>query len=57
MIQVWKILHEQDHEDKNKWFSSSYLPGENERQRQTSMSSEPLNMKLPVCTPKYEETY
>ena len=46
MIQVWKILHEQDHVDKNKWFSSPYVPGENERQ--TRMSSDPLNLKCPV---------
>ena len=46
MIQVWKILHEHDHVDKNKWFSSSYVPGENERQAR--MSSDPLNLKLPV---------
>ena len=32
--------------DKNKWFSSAYVPGENERQ--TKMSSDPLNLKLPV---------
>ena len=41
-----KILHEHDHVDKNKWFSSAYEPGENERQ--TRMSSNPLNLKLPV---------
>ena len=29
MIQVWKILHGHDHVDKNKWFSSAYVPGEN----------------------------
>ena len=54
MIQVWKILHGHDHVNKNKWFSSAYVPGENERQ--TRMSSDPLNLKLPylVCTPKYE---
>ena len=46
MIQVWKILHGHDHGDKNKWFSSAYLPGENERQ--TRMSSDPLNLKIPV---------
>ena len=46
MIQVWKILHGHDHVDKNKWFSSAYLPGENERQ--TRMSSDPLNLKIPV---------
>ena len=46
MIQVWKILHEQDHVDKNKWFSSAYLPGENERL--TRMSSDPLNLKILV---------
>ena len=42
MIQVWKILHGQDHVDKNKWFSSAYLPRENERP--TRMSSDPLNL-------------
>jgi len=42
--------------DKNKWFTSAYAPGENERQ--TRMSSDPLNLKLPVlCTQKYEETF
>ena len=46
MIQVWKILHEHAHVDKNKWFSSAYVPGENERQ--TRISSDPLNLKLPV---------
>ena len=46
MIQVWKIFHEHDHVNKNKWFSSAYVPGENERQ--TRMSSDPLNLKLPV---------
>ena len=46
MIQVWKILHGHDHVDKNKWISSAYVPGENERQ--TRMSSDPLNLKLPV---------
>ena len=29
MIQVWKIFHGHDHVDKNKWFSSAYVPGEN----------------------------
>ena len=46
MIQVWKILHEHDHVDKNKWLSSAYVPGENERQ--TRMSSDPLNLKIPA---------
>ena len=45
MIQVWKILHGQDHVDKNKWFRSAYLSGENERQ--TRISSDPLNLKIP----------
>ena len=36
MIQVWKILHGHDHVDKNKWFSSAYVPGENERQTRMS---------------------
>ena len=46
LIQVWKILHGHDHVNKNKWFSSAYVPGENEKQ--TRMSSDPLNLKLPV---------
>ena len=46
MIQVWKILHGHFHVDKIKWFSSAYVPGENERQ--TRMSSDPLNRKVPV---------
>ena len=46
MIQVWRILHGQDHVDNNKWFGSAYLPGENERQ--TRMSSDTLNLKFPV---------
>ena len=40
MIQVWKILHEHDHVDKNKWLSSAYVPGENERQTRMSIESE-----------------
>ena len=46
MIQVWKILHGHDDVDKIKWFSSAYLPGENERQ--TRMSTDPLKGKFPV---------
>ena len=46
MIHVWKILFGQDHVNKNKWFSSSYEPWENESQ--TRMSSDPLNLKIPV---------
>jgi len=37
MIQVWKILH---------GFSIYYLPGEIERQ--TKMTSDPLNLKIPI---------
>ena len=46
MIHVWKILFGQDHVNKNKWFSSAYEPWENESQ--TRMSSDPLNLKIPV---------
>ena len=47
MIQVWKILHGHDHVDKNKWFSSAYLPEEG-RGIQTRQSSDPLNLKVPA---------
>ena len=46
MIQVWKIHHGHDHVDKNKWISSAFVTGENERQ--TRMSIDPLNLKLPI---------
>ena len=37
MIQVWKILHGHDYVDKNKWFSSTNVPGANERQTRMTM--------------------
>ena len=54
--EIWfksgKSYMDMNHVDKNKWFSSAYVPGENERQ--TRMSSDTLNL---LCTPKYEETF
>ena len=47
MIQVWKILHGHDHVDKNKWFSSAYVPKEG-RGKQTRQSRDPLNLKVPA---------
>ena len=47
LIQVWKILHGHDHVDKNKWFSSAYVPEEG-RGIQTRQSSDPLNLKVPA---------
>ena len=54
-IHPWKILHGHDHVDKNKWFSSAYVPGENERQ--AIMSNDPLNLKLPVVHTKIRRNF
>ena len=45
MIQVLKLLHGHDHVDKNKWFSSVYLPVEGSGM-QTRQSSDPLHLKV-----------
>ena len=49
MIQVLKHLHGHDHVDKNKWFSSVYLPGEGSGIH-TRQSSDPLNLKVPAVS-------
>ena len=47
LIQVWIILHGHDYVDKNKWFSSAYVPEEG-RGIQTRQSKDPLNLKVLV---------